>query len=800
MKRLLVLAILCTATVASAQTASLPDGSTLNFIRIYLHENNSATLVQPAQLPNSLWHYFNFAHCVCSEPNAAMDPNFKETTFAYLLQLQGVTNGSELQPLVGQVWVGTMCNSDALTRSTYCHHVSSADIPSIGGIQTTNGITPEIPIVDMMEPESNPISGCGTTQFCLKPCEQRVLMANEWVGVDTMMSGTPDYWVNQEVDTDSQPPPTPTNFTAVGSEGGVLLSWTAPAGNVSDIAYYQALCTTDLGDPALSSPPAPRYITPRSLCGAAQDALLVPCNFSDPDNPNTCTAMPTSTTTTDAGIDAPDASDFARTPPLPPIDAQVDAGIDAGIDADTSDIDASGGPTDAAVKINLESIAQLPAAYICGESDDATSTSLQISGLQNNVNYTVALLAIDKFGNAAGVYFNQPLTPKPVTDFWEDLHNKGSRVEGGFCLIAETYGDDNPLTNALRRFRDHTLADTAFGRWLTDVYYATLGKAGAVVHAHWTLRILSGILLLPLVVLALLWHYLTLPGLLAISIILTLRRRVMRSRLAARVVTAGTLGLVLLAAPSRAHAQAPYWENQATGSDDEATGFADTVPVVKWHVAVGIGPYTPDIDAQSTMRNSAGQGPYQAMFGGYTIMPKLDVDRFLWTGFGQLGVGISVGYMGKSANAYVIPSDPNDPNRPRSPGDTTAFRMIPIQLTAIYRMSVLDDDYGIPIVPYVRGGVGYYVWWSTVDGHLSQDPMDPSNQSDGASAGLVGTVGLSFRAERIDAQAARAMREGGIEHAGFFAEINAGWIDGFGKATKLDVGDTTWFAGAEFEF
>jgi hypothetical protein len=187
------------------------------------------------------------------------------------------------------------------------------------------------------------------------------------------------------------------------------------------------------------------------------------------------------------------------------------------------------------------------------------------------------------------------------------------------------------------------------------------------------------------------------------------------------------------------------------------------------------------------------------MFGGYTLMPMLDVDRFLWSGWGQLGVGISVGYMGKSANAFVIPSDPSDPNRPRSPGDTTAFRLIPLQVTAIYRLSILDDDYGIPIVPYVRGGLGYYVWWSTIDGHLSTDSM-VSGSAIGATAGLVGTFGISIRAERIDAAAARSMRESGIAHAGFYAEVNAGWVDGFGKSTKLDVGATTWFAGAELEF
>ena len=74
--------------------------------------------------------------------------------------------------------------------------------------------------------------------------------------------------------------------------------------------------------------------------------------------------------------------------------------------------------------------------------------------------------------------------------------HKGSGVEGGFCLLAQAYGDDNPLTSTLRAFRDETLASTAYGRWLIDVYYGTVG--GLDLHGSIALRIVVGVLLLPL--------------------------------------------------------------------------------------------------------------------------------------------------------------------------------------------------------------------------------------------------------------------------------------------------------------
>lgn len=794
MKRLLVLAVLCVQTaIAHAQTSTLPDGSTLDFVRIYL-QDNTGNLVQPTQtMPNDQLNgqpYFNYARCVCSDPAVPHSSDFKETGFGYLLQLQNVTSPSELAfPL--QIWVGAQCDqlgTNPTLANANCHRIANAGVSNTATIQTTNGITPVIPVYDLMMPE-----GSARANGATPACGQRVLAANEWAIASTDNT-TPNFFVSQEINTDSLPPPTPIDITATSGESQIELSWKAVIGNTADIAYYQALCIDPSGSAVSSSPPAPRYITPQTLCGATGsdgsagsdvNATLVACNFTDPANPDECTASPTQITPTDAGvpdaaIDAGSGSAFVA-----PI---VDAGT--GVDA----------PPDAAVPINLAPLQQLPSAFICGENvtSAASATSLTITGLTDGVPYTVVLLTIDLYGNAAGVYINKTLVPKPVTDFWQDLHDKGGQAKGGFCLIAETYGDQNPLTNTLRRFRDHTLADTVLGRALIHAYYASVAKLGAVVHGHWALRIVSGVLLLPFVLIALLWHWLTLPGLALIVVLLWLRRRVIRSRALAKLATAGA-ALLVLGMPARAHAQAPYWVNQETGSDETTLGFAEVEQKPKWHVGIKLGPYTPDIDSQSTMTNSAGQGPYKAMFGGAQVMPELDFDRFLWSGFGQVGVGISVAYMQKSAHPFVIPSDPNDPDRPRSSGDTTAFHLLPIAVTAVYRFSWLDDEYGIPIVPYVRGGVGYYVWWSTINGHVSSNTMG-FGKADGASAGLVGAAGIAIRAERIDATAARAMHESGIAHAGFYGEVNAGWVDGFGKSTKLDVGALTWFAGIEMEF
>lgn len=800
MRFFILAVVLITSSVAHADSGMLPGGATLQFNRLFLHEHNSKDLVQPEKLPDSKWRYFNYAHCVCGQSGVATQTDYRETTFAYEILLK---NQTTLIHSALEIWVGSTCD-DMVSRQMLCHQIANAGSSDIASIAAMNGIAPVIPVFDLMNPAPN------STATCLK----QEVDQSEWALVKGEQAGTYDYSVAQQITTDSLPPPQPTQFSAAGAESAIQISWKAPIGNTSDIAYYQALCATAAGAPGRSDPPAARYVTPRTLCGATGTNADVTLAVADID------AAGNGISNVDAGmpIDAATKLDAAIK-----FDAAANAAAASDATVDAATVDA---PTvNAGPATLIEPLAHLDPTYICGETTEATATSIRLEHLKNGAPYTVVLLAIDKYGNAAGTFFTKQLTPQPVTDFWEDLHNRGSKVQGGFCLIAETYGDDNPLTNALRGFRDQTLARSAPGRWLTDAYYATLGKLGFVVRGHVVVRVLIGILLAPLVGIALLWHVLTLPGLLVLAAVAWACRRAVTSRrrrteISPRStregVVAASVGLSLvIMAPASAQAQAPYWQDPL-GTQDHS--LADEESDVAWHVGVRVGPYTPQIDSEpGLMKNSAGQGPYQAMFGGYRITPVVDIDRIVWNGFGQVGIGLSVGYMGKTAHAFAQVSDPNkaacaapnqdfcidpsNPNRIRSSGDTTKFRLIPLELTALYRFSYLDDNYGIPLVPYVRGGLGYYIWWSTApSGDFSRDPMAADNQSRGASAGLVGAVGLQIRAERIDATAAQSMAESGIAHAGFYGELSAGWVNGFGSASKLNVGDKTWFAGVDFEF
>ena len=165
---------------------------------------------------------------------------------------------------------------------------------------------------------------------------------------------------------------------------------------------------------------------------------------------------------------------------------------------------------------------------------------MRIEGLTNGTSYNVELLVIDGSGNAVGAYFTTPIEAVSTTDFWEDLHNQGSTAQGGFCLLAETYGDDSGIPTALRSFRDNELASSVFGRWFTTAYYADIAPLGQYVHDSIALRVIASIILAPIVAVALMWHLLTLPGLLLVIAFTIWGRRKISQRRFARL--AATLG------------------------------------------------------------------------------------------------------------------------------------------------------------------------------------------------------------------------------------------------------------------
>ncbi|MDQ3334046.1 MAG: MXAN_2562 family outer membrane beta-barrel protein [Myxococcota bacterium] len=647
-----------------------------------------------------------------------------------------------------EVWVGTDCNNDAV-RAMQCRQLDMQTIADIS-VLATSPARVKLRLYDLLNVTA--------ADMMMPDCRKEELAAKLWLLVDADGNGSREYWKTVDV--------------------AQTTNMTGPIGEVKSVDT--------------KAPPLPTGFNASSGEEAIVISWTAPTSRADDIHVYQALCID------EEGLPVASKRALYQTTDLL-------CGRPQGIMlTETSLSDVDGTPLTEVP----EPFKTLDTRFVCGEATK-TATSLTIGEVDNGKPYKIALLVIDRYGNVDGVYFNRTIVPKPVTDLWEDLHDRNSGVDGG-CLLSQTYGEGNPLTRVLREFRDTTLARSAFGRGLTSAYYATLGKLS--VEGSVVLRVIAALYLLPLVLVALLWHTLTLPGMLALFVLVALRRRIRRVALA-----------IALLVPSLAAADdfEPYWDT----SESEDASLID-FPDVKWHVGIRVGPYIPEIDLQAGLNAATGLGPYEAMFGDYylrdssgvlkktnravwQVLPMLDVDRVLWDRFGQVTVGGSLGYMQKSAYAYLDGTTEHQPMRERSKTSRNTFRLIPLAATVGYRFTYFDDMYGIPVVPYVRGGLSYYMWqMKAPNGSTSKFCEEMSatgscvkeDKAYGASFGFQGSIGLAVRAERIDSDAATSMRSSGLMHAGFYAEYQYAKVDGFGSDSKLSVGDNTWFAGVDFEF
>lgn len=726
----------------------------------------SGTIEIRIQLPNSsgdyvdaneddITEFFNRAHCLCPAE-----------TFAAQFTLLNEQSGQDA--CIVQVWTGPGCaDIDELTnREATCEEPTEyADVRSL---RTPTDL--ELPVSAIASP---------VTRDC-SPLENS---ASVFALIDDANSNDAVWLSNfsKAISFDTLPPPEPHNPKAERGENAAVLKWETPTSRQEDVEFYQVLCARADGstNPDDDFPrDTPKWETSNELCGVTDSTITV--------------GQPSSTGSSGSTADAGVSGVFA-------------AGEDAMVnDAMTPD----GRVNDAGVSTGElpESLANLDPSTICGTAV-GTETGIRVSGLENGVPYRIVLVSVDYSRNLTAIDLGT-VTPQLVTDFWEDYKENGGQAEGGFCLATATFGGNHPFTNALREFRDEVLATTAAGRLLTTWYYDYVAPLGAYVEGSLILRIVVGAFLLPLVVFAAFWASL---GMFGLALLLGLYyvdrwRRATSARRPRRaafgLAAAATAGLVMvwLPAPAAAQKYDPYWDH----FDEPTKGLGMGKP--KWAFEIKFGPYLPQVDSEFSMST----GPYERTFGKDAgLMGTLELDRFFLWPMGQLGVATSLGFSSRTAKTFELDSMGNEV---RSEADETGFNLMPVAVALVYRFTHFDDKWGIPLVPYGKAGLSYYLWWITApDGTTAEVPTSdcpsvPSDSCDGdlargASLGFQFTLGLSLRAERLDKNSASSLRnELGIAHAGFFFEMTYAKVDGFGSDKKLNVGDFTWSAGLNFEF
>lgn len=754
--RQLLVTILATVLASATATTANAATTTATDVKITIQIRNDDT-ADPTD-PGTTWRdmtdiekktFWNTAHCECGEP--------------IRLKLEKTATTISGTPI--QVWAGARCDDNAdLQRAQRCTELDA-------GFQFSPTSAFHYMIVPANELEWPP-SGM---------CQNNVATQHIFVLVDQGGDGTYESTsISEDIAVDTQNAPDVGNITATGGEDAIVLKWELPTTRLDDIRSFQVLCAVN-GQPMLASPASsPDY----DVCPGASPPIVPPVDAGP-------------------GLDAGPKAD-AGPPDASPIDA---APV---VDART--FDARIGP-DAGTMGTIE---ELDPAFICSGvipagSKDARITvpSAVAAALGPTDTIELVLVETDSHKNPNPLFAGNA-RPQPVRDFWETYTDAGGSAQGGFCFVATAaYGSyDHPFVVVLRDFRDDTLAKTSVGRAFIRWYYRNSPPLAAYIRTHPVARFLAQVVLWPVVFLAGTWEYTTAWDKLVLLVLFALlvsRRLRRRLRAHKRVLAATATGLVLLVAGARTASAQEGGAYYDESFDDQALDEMQHKDPA-WTFELKFGPYIPAIDSEpglTKIANASGKmvGPYELMYGNsHALMMQMELDRYFLYPSGQLGVMLGWGYMSNGAQSFVENPDGTVDYTMRSKADSTGFRLFPLSLGGVYRFTSLANKTKIPIVPYVKGGLDYYIWY-VIKGNGNLASTMKNGSAYGGTLGVQGTIGIDIRADELDPTAAQSLQsELGVRHAGFFVEGTYAWVNGLFQSNRLRVGDLTWFAGVNFEF
>ncbi|HEY7724465.1 MAG TPA: MXAN_2562 family outer membrane beta-barrel protein, partial [Anaeromyxobacteraceae bacterium] len=153
--------------------------------------------------------------------------------------------------------------------------------------------------------------------------------------------------------------------------------------------------------------------------------------------------------------------------------------------------------------------------------------------------------------------------------------------------------------------------------------------------------------------------------------------------------------------------------------------------------------YRPDIDSEF----QGAASPYADIFGGgRPLLWSARVSRSLFSSWGSLDLGVGVGWWSKSGKGLLQSGGPS--------GDSTALRVLPVQLSLTYRLDAFADAF--PFVPYGRLALERWHWWVTNGGGGTASEVGGPEGS-GATNGWSVAGGLAFLLDFLDPHMAREM-------------------------------------------
>ncbi len=198
------------------------------------------------------------------------------------------------------------------------------------------------------------------------------------------------------------------------------------------------------------------------------------------------------------------------------------------------------------------------------------------------------------------------------------------------------------------------------------------------------------------------------------------------------------------------------------------------------------GAYTPDVDAQFS-----GGSPYADIFGDSSmLMFGMHIDYQLWQDFGTIAIGAGARYGWVDGTALTTTGAAST--------DEAGLNIFPFTASLTYRFDWLQNEFGIPLVPYGKAGITYAIWWTT-DGK-NETSSTGGQDGSGGTWGWHGGGGIQLLLDFIMPGMARDFdNEVGVNNSYIFAEVLVHQINDFGSGSSINLGATAFSFGLMFE-
>jgi hypothetical protein len=312
---------------------------------------------------------FNLANCECDTPRTVK------------VRISGASGYDGTVNVY--YYLGPNC-SDTTSRTSSCSQIAVYKLSDFYDQSVLEDITAR-QVISPVAPSCYPSSGA-------KSGANTFFVFIDWNG-DQAFDETNDTIQKLELNYDVEPPAVVRNVEVTAGEQALNVSWSVPSD--TDIESIQVLCARGTLPVFAEGTHQAGYQSAAGVCPTGGDGGVADGGVTDSgvaEDGGTVQQDAATTTVTDAGT-------------------TVDVGSINGVAASAG-------------------LASADPAYLCSGTLGASTSSSRIATLQNGVTYYVAVVAVDKSGNASPVWTMVPGTPMEVLDFWEDYKQQGGTATG----------------------------------------------------------------------------------------------------------------------------------------------------------------------------------------------------------------------------------------------------------------------------------------------------------------------------------------------------------------------------------